>query len=128
MSKNSGQVTFNTQQAMLRALKVSCGSVTKAAAMVDITPQTHYNWYRNNEVYRDNVDNIKYEVFEGYKDMVIEAVFKKVSEGNTSVINKCFNTLFAKWAEQMERANPYRPRLLPKINYVKKPEHGDLSV
>jgi len=57
---------------------------------------------------------------------VMEAIFKKVKEGNAAVINKSFHTLFAKWAEQMERANPYRPRLVPKIKYVDKPGDANL--
>lgn len=111
---------------MLRALRSSYGAVRKAAAMVQITPQTHYNWYKHDEDYRDKVDHIKYETFEEYKDLVIEAVFKKVKEGNAAVINKSFHTLFAKWAEQMDRANPYRPRLVPKIRYVDKPDDAKL--
>lgn len=121
MSKSSELTTTLKKQEMLKALQANQGFVRKAAALAQIAAQTHYHWYKHDENYRDKVDNIKYETYEDYKDMVIEAVFKKVQEGNASVINKSFHTLFAKWAEQMERANPYRPRLLPKIKYVDKP-------
>jgi len=126
MNKNTAQLAFNKKEAMLKALQATYGSVRSAASMAQITPQTHYNWYKYDEDYRDRVDVIKYEAYEEYKDLVIEAVFKKVKEGNAAVINKSFHTLFAKWAEQMERANPYRPRLVPKIKYVDKP--GDAKL
>lgn len=126
MSKNFEFNSSLKQEAMLKALRDMLGNVSKAAARIQITPQTHYNWYKNDEDYRDKVDHIKYQIFEDYKDLVIEAVFNKVKEGNASIINRSFQTLFAKWAEQMEMNNPYRPRLLPKINYIDKP--GDAKL
>jgi hypothetical protein len=124
MSKSTELTTTLKQETMLQALKISCGAVSKAAAMTQITPQTHYNWYKNDEEYRDRVDNIKYEFFEEMKDIVMEALLKKLKEGNTSVINRSFQTFFGKWAEQMDRANPYRPRLTARIKYVDKPGDG----
>jgi hypothetical protein len=126
MSKSSPQVTFNRKEAMLRALQANFGRVSKAAQAAEITKQTHYNWYKNDEEYRNSVDNIKYECYEEFGDLVFNAVLKKLEEGNTSVINKCFFTLFAKWAEQMAMDNPYRPKLTMKFNYVNKPENGSL--
>jgi len=124
MSKSTELTTALKQETMLQALKISYGAVSKAAAMTQITSQTHYNWYKNDEEYRDRVDDIKYESFEEYKDIILEALLKKIKEGNATVINRSFQTFFGKWAEQMERVNPYRPRLTAKINYVDKPSDG----
>src|SRR5579863_6964795 len=107
MSKSTEQTTAIKQEAMLKALQATYGTVKRAAAMVQITPQTHYNWYKNDEGYREKVDSLKYELYEDYKDLVMEAVLKKVREGNSSIINRSFQTFFAKWVDQMERANPY---------------------
>jgi hypothetical protein len=126
MSKNFEFNKSLKQEAMLKALRELSCNVCKAAERIHITPQTHYNWYKSDEEYRDKVDYIKYEIYEGYKDLVFEAVVKKVREGNATVITRVFYTLFSKWAEQMERANPYRPRLMPKIRYIDKP--GDASL
>lgn len=103
---------------MLRALQTNLCRVSKAAEIVGITKQTHYNWYKNDEEYRNSVDNIKYESFEEFGDLVFNAVLKKINEGNTAVINRCFFTLFAKWAEQMTRTNPYTPKIIPRIKYI----------
>jgi hypothetical protein len=122
MSKSSQQTTFNKQEAMLTALHASMGAVTKAAAIAEITPQTHYNWYKNDEEYHDRVDNIKFVAYEKYREMVLDAVAKKIEEGNTSVINKCFTAFLAKWPEEMERYNPYKPRTIAVMKYVEKPK------
>lgn len=125
MSKSTELTTALKQENMLQSLKVTYGAVSKAAAMTQITPQTHYNWYKNDENYRDRVDNIKYETFEAYKDIILEALLKKVKEGNAAAINRAFQTFFGKWAEQMERVNPYRPRLTARIKYVDRPGDGN---
>lgn len=125
MSKSTELTTALKQETMLQALKISFGAVSKAAAMTQITPQTHYNWYKNDEEYRDRVDSIKFESFEEYKDIILDALLKKVKEGNSAVINRSFQAFFGKWAEQMERVNPYRPRLTARIKYVDKPGDGN---
>lgn len=56
MSKSTELATSLKQETMLQALKISYGAVSKAATMTQITPQTHYNWYKNDEEYRDRVD------------------------------------------------------------------------
>lgn len=126
MSKSTDITTSLKQEAMLKALQATYGAVKRAAAMVQITPQAHYNWYKNDDDYRDKVDTLKYELYEEYKDLVMEAVLKKVKEGNSAIINRSFQTFFTKWVEQMERANPYRPRLIARIKYVDKPEDANL--
>lgn len=126
MSKSSDLTTSLKQEAMLKALQATCGAVKKAASIAQITPQTHYNWHKNDEAYRSKVDDIQYEAYEAFKELVMEGVLQKVKEGNTSVINRSFQTFFGKWAEQMDRANPYRPRLRAKIKYFDKP--GDAGL
>lgn len=126
MSKNAQISTSLKKEAMLKAMHITQGVVKDAASLAQITPQTHYGWYKNDESYRDRIDTIKYEIFEEYKDLVLDAVFKKIKEGNTSVINNSFKAFFGRWAEQMERSNPYRPRLTARIKYVNKPEDGNM--
>ncbi len=105
---------------MLTALRANFGRISKAAEAVNITRQTHYHWYRHDEEYRNSVDNIKYETYEEFEDMVLEAVIKKLNEGNASVINRCFNTVFSKWAENMAKASPVKPKIITRIKYVSK--------
>jgi hypothetical protein len=121
MSKSTPQLTFNKKEAMLKALQGNFGRVSKAAAAAQITKQTHYNWYKNDEEYRHSVDNIKFEGFEEFGDLVFSAVIDKLKEGNTAVVNKCFQTVFADWVGQMERGSPYKPRIITTIKYIDKP-------
>jgi hypothetical protein len=44
--------------AMLEALEKSLGVVTSACKIVGIARQTHYEWYKEDEDYRKNVDSI----------------------------------------------------------------------
>ena len=126
MSKSSELTTTLKKGEMLKAVQVCYGGIKRAAALAQISPQTHYNWYKHDEDYRDKIDTLKYESYEEFKDLVLEAVLAKVKEGNASVINKCFHAFFGKWADQMERANPYRPRLVAKIKYFSKPDDAKL--
>lgn len=123
MNKPTHISTPVKQAVMLKALQSTFGAVTRAAKMAQITTQTHYNWYKSDENYRAAVDNIKFQTFEEYKDAVMEAVLNKVKEGNATVITRCFQTLFSKWAEQMQRTNPYLPSIVVKIKPVDIPPH-----
>jgi hypothetical protein len=109
------------QEAMLKALQAENGSVRRAAKAARISPQSHYNWYKSSAAYRDGVDTIRYQLYEEYKELVLEAVLEKIKEGNVAVINRSFQAFFAGWVEQMERANPYKPRLTAEIKYVDLP-------
>ena len=111
------------KEAMLRSLRANFGRVTKAANAIQITRQTHYNWYKEDEEYRNQVDNIKYESYDAFGDLVFDTVIKKLTEGNTSVANRCFQTMFSRWAEHMEVTNPFKTRLVARIKYTDKPTH-----
>ena len=43
---------------MLEALEKSLGVVTSACKAVGIARQTHYEWYKEDEDYRNSVDSI----------------------------------------------------------------------
>lgn len=46
------------KRAMIDALEKSLGVVTTACRIVDIARQTHYEWYREDEAYKEAVDDI----------------------------------------------------------------------
>lgn len=46
------------KRAMIDALEKSLGVVTTACRIVDIARQTHYEWYREDEAYKEDVDDI----------------------------------------------------------------------
>lgn len=123
MSKFPLVSTSVKKEAMLKSLQNHSGRVSKAAKAIQITRQTHYNWYKEDEVYRNQVDNIKYECFEELGELVLDSVIAKLNEGNPAVISRCFQLMFSKWVEQMARTNPYRPRMTTKIKYIDKPNH-----
>ncbi len=122
MSKSTFMQTFAKKEAMIKALQANYGRISKAADTAQITRQTHYNWYKEDEEYRRRVDNIKYEAFDAFGDLVFDVVIKKLNEGNTAVVNRCFQTMFGRWPEHMEMTNPYKAVIVAKYNYVDKPE------
>ena len=127
--KSSPMSTIQRQQRMLRALRACNGIVTRSAKAAGITSQTHYNWIREDETYQKNVAAIKFECFEDFKDLVMEAVIKKVKQGNTTIIALCYKTVLAEQAETLQKLSPYRDRLKmsirvmpnPNPNYAKDP-------
>ena len=47
------------KRAMIEALEKSLGIVTTAAKQVGISRQTHYNWLKEDEKYKEAVDDIQ---------------------------------------------------------------------
>ena len=119
--KSSPIGTMHRKERMLEALIAHHGIVTRAAKATGITPQTHYNWYKEDEEYQSEVEMLKYECYEEFKDIVMEAVLKKINEGNTSIIAMCYKSLFKTKPEQMEMKTPFKQRLKVGINYVPRP-------
>ena len=121
MAKSDQLSTIHRQQRMLKALSAHYGIVTRAAKAAGITPQTHYNWYRGDEQYAEQVNLIKYECHENFKNLVMDAVIKKVNEGNTTIIAMCYKSLFKDLPERMERGSPFRARPKVAIRVQSKP-------
>lgn len=67
---------------MIEALKKHLGVVTRACKQVEITYQTHYNWLKDNEEYKKEVEAIPNMVL----DFVENALFKLIREGTPSAI------------------------------------------
>jgi hypothetical protein len=123
MSEKSETINITQQQQrMLKALAAHYGIVSRACKATGISRQTHYNWYSENEAYRERVDTLKFECHEEFKDLIMQAVIKKIKEGNTTIIALCFKTACAKDAECMERLNPYKERITAAIKIVPHPQ------
>ena len=120
-NKSSPVNTQHQQQRMLKALEAHYGNVSKATKAVGITRQTHYNWYKENEEYCEKVDLLKVQCHEEFKDLIMEAVIKKIKEGNTQIIALCFKTVCAEDAEQLQKLNPYKPKLKMRIRVMPNP-------
>jgi hypothetical protein len=114
--------TMHQQQRMLKALAAHYGIVSRACKATGISRQTHYNWYSENEAYRERVDTLKFECHEEFKDIIMQAVIKKINEGNTTIIALCFKAICLKDAETMERLNPYKARIQAAIKVVPHPQ------
>ena len=122
MSGKSNQFsTIHRQQRMLKALVANHGIVIRAAKAAGITPQTHYNWYKEDKEYQSHVDNIKFECFEEFKELVLQAVRKKIEEGNTTIIAMCYKQVCHKEHETMQNLTPYKPRFKPLIKIAPHP-------
>lgn len=65
--------------AMLEALEKSLGVVTTACKSVGIARQTHYEWYRQDEDYRNKVDSVTDIAL----DFAESQLHKQISSGNT---------------------------------------------
>jgi len=123
MEKRPNQSTIYRRQDILKALRVNYGIVSRAARLAKITPQTHYNWYREDELYAEAVNLIKYESHEQFKDLVMEAVHKKIEEGNTVVIMMCYKSLYKDMPKVLEQGTPFKERIKVGIKVVSKPIH-----
>jgi regulatory Fis family protein len=121
MTKSTQFSTIHRQQRMIKALRASGGIVTRAAKMAGITPQTHYNWYREDEQYADEVVLLKYECHEEFKDLVMEAVRKKIKEGNTTIIAMCYRSVFKDIPTKMEQGTPFKEQVRVGIKVVSQP-------
>jgi hypothetical protein len=125
MSEESSPAgTINRKERMLKALEAHHGIVTRAAKAAGITPQTHYNWYREDQDYQNQVEMLKYKCHEEFKDLVMDAVLKKIQEGNTSIIAMCYKSLFKKIHEFLEIKTPYKQNLKAAIRLVSPPPRG----
>jgi hypothetical protein len=74
--------TDTHKKAMIEALRASLGIVSEAADACGISRQQHYQWVKDDSVYKEQVDAIG--------DMAIDfaetALKKKISDGDTTAI------------------------------------------
>lgn len=74
--------TDNIKKAMIEALSASLGIVTQACKAVKVSRQTHYVWYKEDETYRMQVD----EVTEVALDFAESKLFQNIREGKEASI------------------------------------------
>ena len=67
------------KKAMIEALEKSLGVVTTACKLAEISRQTHYEWYREDEEYRLGVDSIDDITL----DFAESQLHKQIKAGNT---------------------------------------------
>lgn len=89
--KETGKAKANTtkksmndrrKQAMIKALKLTLGNVQEACAQIKINRSTHYDWYKNDEGYREQVDEVREEIF----DFVESKIYKLIKQENVAMI------------------------------------------
>jgi hypothetical protein len=119
--KSSQFGTIQRQERMLKALLAYHGIVTRAAAAAGITPTSHYNWYREDQDYQNKVNSIKFQCHEEFKELVMQAVRKKIEEGNTTIIALCYKQVCLKEQENMQNLTPYKPVFKPLIKIAPHP-------
>ena len=68
--------------AMLEALEKSLGVVTSACKAVGIARQTHYEWYKEDEDYRNSVDSIS-DIAIDFAETQLHSQIKKGSTAAT---------------------------------------------
>lgn len=75
--------TDTTKKAMLQALEKSLGVVTTACKNVGISRETHYKWLREDDSYKESVDDLVNVAL----DFAETQLHKQISKGNpTSTI------------------------------------------
>lgn len=67
---------------MLEALEVSCGVVSAAAKVANVSRFNHYKWLQEDEEYREKV----LEMQEIALDVAEENLIKRLKEGDTTAI------------------------------------------
>ena len=67
---------------MVEALEKCLGNVTKACKIVDIARQTHYEWMKEDDAYKESVESIS----EIALDFVEDKLYEKISSGDTTGI------------------------------------------
>jgi len=71
------------KELMIEALKKNMGIISSACEEVGISRQTHYNWLKDDEVYRKDAE----EILEYTLDYVENKLLEKIKEGdNTAII------------------------------------------
>lgn len=68
------------KKAMIEALEKSLGVVTTAAKSAGIDRNTHYRWLKDDEEYKQAVENLK----DLSIDFAESQLFKQIKEGNTT--------------------------------------------
>lgn len=68
------------KEALLNALTESLGVVTTACKKIGINRDTHYKWYKEDEVYRKAVDDL----MDVALDFAEAKLHKKINDGDTA--------------------------------------------
>jgi hypothetical protein len=84
VNKKVGNLTKSDtkKKAMIEALKKTLGVVTAACEKVGITRETHYEWLKTDEDYRNSVEDIANIAL----DFVESKLYGEIQTGNTTAI------------------------------------------
>lgn len=74
--------TLPNKYALLEAMEKTLGIVTQACKITNINRGTYYNYYNNDENFKNAID----ELFNVQMDYVEEKLFEKIKEGSESSI------------------------------------------
>lgn len=70
------------QKLLLKSLEQHLGIISKAAAACGMTRQSHYDWLKTSEEYR----NAWKIIDEDCKDIIEDAIIQKILDGDTTMI------------------------------------------
>lgn len=65
---------------MIQALESSLGVVSVACNKAEISRETHYRWYKEDPIYKQEVDNVKNVCL----DFVESKLFEQIRDNNTT--------------------------------------------
>ena len=100
---------------MIEALEKSLGVVTTACKSVGISRQTHYEWYKEDESYRKQVD----DVADIALDFAESQLHKQISNGEVS------STIFFLKTKGKKRGYVERTEIAADVSLNKKPSWFD---
>ena len=80
MNKSSATNMDSIKKEMIEALKKTLGVVSPACDIVGIARSTHYNWMKNDENYKKEVD----ELLDFQIDFVESKLFENINNGDTT--------------------------------------------
>lgn len=76
----AGNDSNTLKKKMIEALVKSKGNVTNASKSIGIAPKTHYEWVKNDDEYKEEVDG----VLDIAIDYVENKLFERIEDGDTT--------------------------------------------
>ncbi len=112
---------------MIGALEAKAGNVREACKAVGITPQTHYNWRKEDSDYDDDVIRMKNICNFHIQEALILEAFNRISKGSDSVLNQMLRIYLKKVPDAMERVSLMMdtPHLKVGFRYVHSREEAE---
>jgi hypothetical protein len=126
MEKRSLAETAKKKAMMLEKIEVCYGNIRKAAIMVGITTQTHYNWLKDDLEYAEQAESRKDISFRNLREGLIEFAMNKIANGDTAVLNRMLGICLQNLPEEMRTASIHNNvRIRMGIKYVSTREEAE---